>query len=242
MTFVVVLFLALSAVWQSDSVRVDPQTGVAGHFGTWTVTYEVGASGLRRGGTVRIQLPDTWHAGERNSANRLQATDPAADHYVDARVSRPGAHVTIEVESESPNFLVKSRRPGLDGRMEVTLPELWDALETGRALTIPHHTGKFPQPISVVDHDTELRRNFEIYSAHGTDRIQSVEVLRYSGPGDGFRVIFDLHPDALDVEWSSTDEGFRDEAVYYVRLTQRGRTRGRIVMACSSPIWVRQSP
>ena len=118
MTFVVVLLLALTAVWQSDSVRVDPQTGVAGHFGTWTVTYEVGASGLRRGGTVRIQLPDTWHAGERNSANRLQATDPTADHYVGVRVSRPGVQVTIEVESESPNFLVKSRRPGLDGRME----------------------------------------------------------------------------------------------------------------------------
>ena len=79
-------------------------------------------------------------------------------------------------------------------------------------------------------------------TAHGTDRIQLVEVLRYSEPGGEFRVIFDLHPDALDVEWSSTDEGFLDEAVYYVRLTQRGHIRGRIVMAWSSPIWVRRSP
>ena len=281
----------------------------------------------------------------------------------------PGRFVTLHAyEASFPapyghhNVYFRGAPGPLLAPQRVTLPELWDALEAGRALTIPHHTGKFPQPISVVDHDPELRRNFEIYSAHGlseaydpihplafeqsdftnystsapqgltaqdawahglrlstiaasddhrshpgqphwgiaavtapeltrtaifdalhqrrtygttgarilldfrvndepmggetrtndaprlqvtahgTDRIQSVEVLRYSEPDGEFRVIFDLHPDALDVEWSSTDEGFLDEAVYYVRLTQRGHIRGRIVMAWSSPIWVRQSP
>ena len=86
---VVPILLLFTAAFQSASVRVEPSFGVAGNIGTWTVTYEVGASGMRPGGAVRVQLPDTWHAGERNSANRLQATDPKADHYVSARASRP---------------------------------------------------------------------------------------------------------------------------------------------------------
>ena len=642
---IVVLGAACTVLAQRDAVRVDPATGIAGHYGTWTVTYQVGPAGLRPGGAVRVQLPDTWHAGERNSANRLQATDPTGDHFVSARASRSGVRVTAEVESESPDFLVKSSRPGLDGRMEryvfvvrvtltagelaggdtidvvygdtadgsrgmraaivstdpepilvsvdadgtgtfvpvshdatltarsgiatellltgpsalvagapaelqiaavdlyanpaapfreevtlrvvqgdvdlpatvrfpagqahhtvtftprsegivrleavaranllrargnpmqvfrepppdqiywgdlhshtrhsfdgvgdgvfdyaryvsgldfhamtdhssgprregftrglgphvwaeyraateahhapgefvtfhayeasfgapyghhnvffrgtpgpllapgdVTLPELWRALEAGDALTIPHHTGKFPSPLGVDDHAPDLRRNFEIYSAHGlseaydpthplafeqsdftnystsaptglsaqdvwarglvlstiaasddhrshpgqphwglaavrapaltrdaifdalhqrrtygttgarillefrvngepmggetvtdgaprldvaahgTDIIDSVEILRYSEPDGGFRVVYDLHPDALDFEWSGTDGGFRADAVYYLRLRQRSQVRGRIVMAWSSPIWVRGQP
>ena len=643
MTFIVALFLAVTAGLQSDQqVRVAPTSGVAGHYGTWTVTYEVGDAGLGEGGVLRVQLPDTWHAGERNSANRLQATDPTGDHYVSARASRVGVRIVAEVESESPNFLVKSSRPGLDGRLEryvfvvrvtvasgrlrpgdtidviygdtssgsrgmraaivstqpepvlvavdangsgtfapvahratltsrsgiaaelrltgpsalvvdepatlqlaavdlysnevrpfrdevslrvsqgdvelpatvrftdgrghqavtftprglgivrleavaragilrarsnpmevfgeapservywgflhshtrhsfdgvgdgvhdyaryvsgldfhamtdhsqtsadgftrglgpevwdeyqattdahnrpgefvalhayeasfqspyghhnvyfrgtpgpllapqrVTLPELWNSLAAGQALTIPHHTGKFPAPIQVTDHDPALRRNFEIYSAHGlseaydpthplafeqsdftnystsdpegltaqrawasgltlstvaasddhrshpgqphwglaavtapaltraaifdalharrtygttgarilldfrvndepmggetttdgpprlhvvahgTDVIDSVQILRYSDPGGGFVVIHDLAPHALDFEWTGPDGGFRDDSVYYLRLTQRGHMRGRAVMAWSSPIWVRR--
>ena len=89
----VVLALAVGAPAEGDRVSVTPAAGVAGHYGTWTVTWTAGADGLRTGGTVRVQLPDTWHAGERNSANRLQATDPQGDHYVSARVSRPEATV-----------------------------------------------------------------------------------------------------------------------------------------------------
>ncbi len=118
MTLLVALFLALPAVLQSDGLRVEPTSGIAGHYGTWTVTYEVGPGGLRAGGALRVQLPDTWHAGLRNSANRLQATDPGGDHYFSAQASRAGVRLTTEVESESPQFLVKSSRPGLDGRME----------------------------------------------------------------------------------------------------------------------------
>ncbi len=640
MSFLVALFLALPAVVQTDALRVEPTYGVAGHYGTWTVTYEVGPGGLRAGAALRVQLPDTWHAGLRNSANRLQATDPAGDHYVSAEASRAGVRLTTEVESESPAFLVKASRPGLDGRMEryvfvvrvtvaegeldagdairvmygdtrggsrglraaivstrpepilaavdrdgggafepvfhdaaltahsgiaaalrlsgpatlvvgetaalhlaavdlyenpvtqfrdevalrvlqgdvelpaavridpgrghgtvsftprgpgivrleavtragilrtrsnpmqvfaeapaeriywgdlhshtrhsfdgvgdgafdyaryvsgldfhamtdhsqtsvdgftrglgpavweeyraateanhapgefvtlhayeasfrspfghhnvyfrgapgpllapqtVTLPELWARLEAGQALTIPHHTGKFPAPLTTDAHDPERRRNFEIYSAHGlsesydpthplafeqsdftnystsapdgltaqdmwarglllstiaasddhrahpgqphwgvaavrapaltreaifdglyarrtygttgarilldftvegepmgsettadgpprlqvaahgTDVIESVQILRFSTAEGGFSVLFDLEPDALDFTWSGVDGGFRDDAVYYVRLRQRGHVRGRVVMAWSSPIWV----
>ena len=79
-------------------------------------------------------------------------------------------------------------------------------------------------------------------TAHGTDVIESVEILRYSQSDGGFRVIYGLHPDALDYEWSGTDDGFRDDSVYYLRLRQRGSIRGRAVMAWSSPLWVRKSP
>jgi hypothetical protein len=76
--------------------------------------------------------------------------------------------------------------------------------------------------------------------AHGTDVIDSVQILRYSDPGGGFVVIHDLAPHALDFEWTGPDGGFRDDSVYYLRLTQRGHMRGRAVMAWSSPIWVRR--
>ena len=116
--FLLVLVVATRSYAQKSAVRVEPSFGVAGNFGTWTVTYEVGAAGLQRGGGVRVQLPDSWHSGERNSANRLQATDPTADHYVSARCSRADVRVETQVESESDNYLVKSARRGLDGRME----------------------------------------------------------------------------------------------------------------------------
>jgi hypothetical protein len=44
---------------------------------------------------------------------------------------------------------------------------LWAALKAGEALTIPHHTGKFPRPIFWFPHNDELDRNIEIYSGHG---------------------------------------------------------------------------
>ena len=665
---VVTCALAVRALQPPQAVTVEPAFGIAGHYGTWTVTYTVGPGGIGPGGAVRVQLPDTWHAGERNSANRLQASDPTDDHYVAASGSGTDVRIEAEVESETSDFLVKSARRGLDGRAEryvfvaratvvsgslregetievvygdtsqgsrgmraaivttdpepilvsvdrdgsgtfepvaheatltsrsgiatellltgpsalvvgepaelhlaavdlysnpsvpfreevtlrilqgdaelpatvrfpngqgwttvtltprregivrleavaradllrtrsnpmqvfaarpadqiywgdlhshtehsfdavggnvfayarwvsgldfhamtdhssgagragftrglgphvwdtytaatdahhapgdfvtlhayeasfpapwghhnvyfrgdpgpllspsqVTLPELWAALTAGEALTVPHHTNKFPQPLSLEDHDPELRRNFEIYSAHGlseaydpshplafeqseftnrstsartglsaqdawvhglrlstiaasddhrsqpgkphwglaavrapeltreavfdalyarrtygttgarilldfrvndapmgseialeaplpatcagtspecgalaaataalaprftviahgTDVIESVEILRYSAPDGGFRVIHDLRPDAFDFEWSGRDGGFRDDAVYYVRLRQRAQVRGRIAMAWSSPIWVRARP
>ncbi len=112
----VVFVMAVAA--QPDTVRVEPAFGVVGDFGTWTVTYEVGAGGVQTGGSIRVQLPDTWHASERNSANRLQATDPSDDHYVSAHASRPSVSLRTEVEGESPNFLVKRDRRSIDRRQE----------------------------------------------------------------------------------------------------------------------------
>ena len=110
--------LAAAAGQPRETVTVSPSFGIAGHYGTWTVTYVVGSGGMAPGGALRVQLPDTWHAGERNSANRLQASDPVDDHYVAAYGSGADVRVEAEVESETSDFLVKSARPGLDGRSE----------------------------------------------------------------------------------------------------------------------------
>ena len=117
-TVVVACVLAVGAVQPRETVTVSPAFGIAGHYGTWTVTYTVGPGGIAPGGALRVQLPDTWHAGERNSANRLQASDPTDDHYIGAYGSGTDVRVEAEVESETSDFLVKSARPGLDGRSE----------------------------------------------------------------------------------------------------------------------------
>jgi len=235
---------------------------------------------------------------------------------------------------------------------------MWAQLEAGQALTIPHHTGKFPQPVIWDHHDPTFRRNFEIYSghglgetydpdhplafeqsdftnpstsvngpqfaqdawihglelstiassddhraqpgkphyglvavqageltresvfdalherrtyattgarillgfqaaghpmgeriiveapplleieAHGTDVIELVEVLRYSRQKGGFEIAYSFRPESMDVAWSRVDADFSGDAIYYVRLRQRGAVLGRIAMAWSSPIWV----
>jgi hypothetical protein len=117
-TFVAACVLAVSAVQPREAVTVSPSFGIAGHYGTWTVTCTVGPGGIAPGGALRVQLPDTWHAGERNSGNRLQASDPTDDHYIAAYGSGTDVRVEAEVESETSDFLVKSARPGLDGRSE----------------------------------------------------------------------------------------------------------------------------
>jgi len=99
-------------------VRVEPRESRAATYGTWTVTYQAGRSGIKKNGGLRVQLPDSWHSGIRNSANRLQASDPRADNYVAARCSRPGVKLRTWVEHEpGPVLLVKNHRPGLDGRL-----------------------------------------------------------------------------------------------------------------------------
>ncbi len=58
LSFSLTLILGLWAGWPSPSaaavpdgkVTVHPSTGIAGHFGTWTLTYRIGRDGIRRGG------------------------------------------------------------------------------------------------------------------------------------------------------------------------------------------------
>ena len=94
--------------------------GVAGEYGTWTVTCRAGPKRIKTHGGVRVQLPDSWHAGIRNSANRLQSSDPRGENYISARCSRAGVRLRTWVEDEPPPsaVLVKSARYSLDGRYE----------------------------------------------------------------------------------------------------------------------------
>jgi len=113
-------------------LSVAPAEGISGEFGTWTVTYTVGKGGIGRGGGIRVELPDEWHSGPRNSAIRLQATEPAADNYVSARASRPEVKLQTVVELEVRNDLVKHAKPSLDGRRERYVFVVRVRIEEGR--------------------------------------------------------------------------------------------------------------
>ncbi|MEM7182517.1 MAG: DUF3604 domain-containing protein, partial [Spirochaetota bacterium] len=92
-----------------------------------------------------------------------------ADDY-----NEPGRFATLhayEASFGSPfghhNVYFRGKPGPLLAPQVVTLPEMWELLTKGEALTIPHHTGKFPQSLSWSPHDPSFRRNFELYSAHG---------------------------------------------------------------------------
>ncbi len=102
----------------AGTYRIKPDTAISGVYGTWTVTYTVGSKGIAEGGGIRVQLPDEMHAGPRNSADRLQTVDPAADHYITGSCSRKDVELHTLVEHEVENELVKNAKPSLDGRFE----------------------------------------------------------------------------------------------------------------------------
>ena len=72
----------------SGTVTISPNSGRAGDWGTWVVTYTVGAGGIATGGGLRVALPERWHQWWRNSARRLQSVDPTA-HLLRHRAHRP---------------------------------------------------------------------------------------------------------------------------------------------------------
>lgn len=98
--------------------EVYPQEGTAGQYGSWTVTYTIGKSGIATGGGIRVQLPDEWHSGQRNSANRLQTKEPQGNHYITGRSSRHDVKTKTIVESEADDILIKHEKVSLDGRTE----------------------------------------------------------------------------------------------------------------------------
>ena len=190
LSFSLTLILGLWAGWPSPSaaavpdgkVTVHPAVGVAGNFGTWTVTYRVGGSGIRQGGGIRVQLPDTWHAAPRNSAKRLQATDPQGDHYVSARVSRRGVAIKTTVEGETDTYLVKSGRPGLDGRSERYVFVV--------RVTVSKGTLRAGDEISVIYGDTSQGSRGMTAGIVSTRPEPVLLAVSATGKGD-----FELHPD-----------------------------------------------
>jgi hypothetical protein len=85
--------------------------------------------------------------------------------------------------------------------------------------------------------------------AYGTDQISLFEVLRHNaasipplgkGGMGGWQVIHRLRPNTEEVSFTLEDPDFTAPAVYYVRLRQANTVRNRVVMAWSSPVWVRR--
>ena len=84
-----------------DRVEITPDHGQAGKWGTWTVRFIAG-KGLPSSAAVRVALPDRWNQWRRNSARRVQATEPGEPFYVSARTERQGVRLRCEVEEQEP--------------------------------------------------------------------------------------------------------------------------------------------
>jgi len=110
-------------------------------------------NGMNRG--LNEAYWDTYHAA---AAAHNVPGEFATLHAYECSFRAPYGHHNVYFRGE-PGAL---RYPEL-----TTLPDLWKALDAGTALTIPHHTGKFPGGVDLRIHDTRFRRNFEMYSGHG---------------------------------------------------------------------------
>jgi hypothetical protein len=98
-------------------VTVSPSAGIAGRYGTWRVRYTVGSVPVVVLGGIRVQLPEEWHAGIRNSAFRAQATQPREPGFIHGRSSRADVELETVVELESDASLDKTGRlSNLSGR------------------------------------------------------------------------------------------------------------------------------
>lgn len=95
----------------AGQVTVTPDSGVAGEYGTWTVVYRVGERTIHTGGGLRVQLPEAWFAGPRNSPIVLQATEPNHNNYVTARCSNPAVKLETTVELQPKSVFSKDLRP-----------------------------------------------------------------------------------------------------------------------------------
>jgi hypothetical protein len=124
-------------------ISIQPDEGIAATYGTWTVTYRVGKGGIKKHGGIRVQLPDSWHSGIRNSANRLHSSDPESDNYISSSCSQPGIELRTWVEHEPGRevVLVKEYRPGLEGRQSryIFVVRVWALngnLEEGTTISV----------------------------------------------------------------------------------------------------------
>ncbi|MGH2367524.1 MAG: hypothetical protein ACRDI2_04940, partial [Chloroflexota bacterium] len=103
-------------------VSVTPDRGRVGEWGTWTVRFTAGEGGITAGGGIRIALPDRWNQWWRNSARRVQATEPAEPFYVSAHAGRGDVRLRCEVEEQAPfagdgtDEYVKRSRTDIAGR------------------------------------------------------------------------------------------------------------------------------
>jgi len=94
-----------------------PGTVEAGTVGCWVVRVTMGHEGAGPGSMVRVQLPDSWHAGNYSGAKGLHSIDRSAPNYVSARSSRPSVDLLCRVPDGTTDDFVVTRRTGVDGRV-----------------------------------------------------------------------------------------------------------------------------
>ena len=124
------------------TVAISPNSGRAGDWGTWVVTYTVGSCGIATGGGLQVALPERWHQWWRNSARRLQSVDPTAPYYVTAHTDRPGVRLHFEVLDASEAEYVKTFRtnvgypPGSRYSWTVSVTVTEGALHAGDTINV----------------------------------------------------------------------------------------------------------
>ena len=89
------------------TLTISPDTGQVGTWGTWVATFAVGASGIARGGGIRVALPHRWQQWYRNSARPLQTWDPTDAFYVTAHTDSEGVELACEIPNASPEEFPK---------------------------------------------------------------------------------------------------------------------------------------
>lgn len=160
---------------ETGSLAISPNSGRAGTWGTWVVTYTVGTAGIATGGGLQVALPERWHQWWRNAARRVQSVDPTASFYVTAHTDRPGVNLRCEVLDASEAEYVKTFRtnvgypPGsryswtvavtvTDGALQAgdTINVVYgDVSHGGRGFTPPLWTGSPERVRAAVDSEGE---------------------------------------------------------------------------------------
>lgn len=95
------------------TASIHPGTATAGETGTWTVRIVLDHP-LPVGGTIRVQLPRSWHTTELNQAKGVHSLDPTAANYVGLRCEHRGAHLAWCVEGGT-----TARHTGVNTRVDL---------------------------------------------------------------------------------------------------------------------------
>jgi len=72
---------------------------------------------------------------------------------------------------------------------------------------------------------------------HGTSPLEVVELVRQEDESGSIEVVMSWDPDGYDLTASWDDYDSSDGGLYYVRVQESGKRRGRAIMGWSSPIW-----
>ncbi len=146
------------------------------------------------------------------------------------------------------NYTVYTQHTG--GLAVVLAPEntreaIWDAFQhrrtyatTGTRILLDFSSDGHPMG-SEYSSDTPPRF---VVKVAGTNRIKKVELIKRDS--SGYHTIYSQKPDSLVSAFDFTDEKFREDSLYYVRVTQVDEywrspwSNTTSEMAWSSPIWI----